>query len=148
MGRFGITPEVYVAFIWSKRVRGFKPRLAIEAKEAHGRLGRCRWRVWWGCVSSGLWVFGCHSRVERRSSSPNGRGPAVCFCRLGWLPVSCCLSGSKPLRQEPCLVGVVAGDLGKPGKYILLCCRRQGQAVAQGAEVGQVLVETSRTVGV
>jgi len=51
-----------------------------------------------------------------------------------------CLAGGKFLRQGPCLLGIVAGDLRQPGQNILLGCRWQGQAVSQSTKTGEVLV--------
>ena len=97
--RFGLAPEVYVTDISRERVRGFEPRLAVEAEDAHGWLALGRGRARWGCFSSSLSVIGC-------------------FCRLSLWPVPtpapCSASGSKFLCQESCAVGICAGDLGEP----------------------------------
>ena len=37
VGRFGITPKINVAFVCSKWIRGFKPRLTVKAEETHDR---------------------------------------------------------------------------------------------------------------
>ena len=97
VSRFGLTPEIYVTVIARERVRGFEPRLAVEAEEAHDWMALSRWRVWWGCFSSGLCVFGCHGSVGRWSPCPSEQGQAVCFCRLRRLPVSCCAKGRELL---------------------------------------------------
>ena len=35
VGRFGIAPEIYVTVVCRERVRGFEPRLTVEAEYAH-----------------------------------------------------------------------------------------------------------------
>ena len=88
VSRFGSIPEVYVTIVFSERVRGFEPRLAVEAEEAHGWKTLGSWRDRCSRFGVGLFVFGCHGRVGRRSPCPSEQGQAVCCCRRRRLPVS------------------------------------------------------------
>ena len=106
VGARGAMRHVGVAVVLGKRVGGFKPRLAVKAKEAHRRLafssgrdGRCAFRC---SVIAAI----CHRGVWRRLPRSGEQGQAANCQRRSRLSVAKRAEIRELVREKSGVVGV------------------------------------------